>query len=86
MTAMIAAPVSQTTFATPASVKLISRPAGSIASMNDAASTQSPSARLNPATVTCGLWNRGRRGNASGDCVHEYIVRSLHYTKQTDWI
>ena len=62
MTAMTAAPVSQTMFAAPARVKLISRPAGSIASKNDTASTQSPSARLNPATVTCGCGTAGGAG------------------------
>ncbi len=54
MMAMIAAPISQTKFAAPASVKPSARAAGNIASRNDTASTQSPSACLSPASVTRG--------------------------------
>ena len=84
MTAMIAAPVIQTKFASPGREKLTSRPAGSIASRND------PRARNRQARVSIqrllhsDCRNRGGSGNASGDGFHEYIVRSLHYTKQTD--
>ncbi len=46
------------------------------------ASKQSPSPRLNPAIVTSGGRSCSGSGNASGDSFHEYIVRSLHYTKQ----
>src|SRR5271154_2770733 len=55
MTAMMAAPTNHTVLAAPASVKASARAAGNIASRNDTASTQSPSACLSPANVTRGI-------------------------------
>ena len=82
MTAMIAAPVSQTMFAAPARVKLSSRPAGSIASKNDTGEQAIAKRASQSCDCYMRLRNRDGRGNANGDCFHEYIVHSLHYTKQ----